>query len=78
MARTGTGDPESEDNSDVGTDLEHKTRDELAALLDKCCELADAVRYFEGDELVEVLDVLDSMRALMADNSTTLRAAISR
>jgi hypothetical protein len=62
----------------VGTDLERKTREELADLLEKCGELADGIRYFEGDELLELLDVLDSYRALLADNSTTLRAAVSR
>lgn len=63
---------------DSGTDLVRKTRDELAAILDQCGELADAVRFFEGDDLLLVLDTLDSFRALLADNSTTLRAAVSR
>ena len=58
-------------------DLEQKTRTRLAALLDQCGELADGVRYFEGDELLEVLDTLDSIRALLADNATTLRAAVA-
>lgn len=62
----------------TGTDLEAKTRRELARLLEQCGELADAVRYFEGRELLDVLDTLDSLRALLADNSTTLRAAVSR
>jgi NTP pyrophosphatase (non-canonical NTP hydrolase) len=62
----------------TGTDLEAKTRNELATILEQCGELADAVRYFEGDELLEVLDLLDSLRALLADNSTTLRAAVAR
>ena len=62
----------------TGTDLERKTRDELVRLLEQCGELADAVRYFDGDDLMAVLDTLDSIRALLADNSTTLRAAIAR
>jgi hypothetical protein len=62
----------------MGTDLVAKTRAELASLLDQCGELADGVRYFEDEDLVLVLDTLDSIRALIADNSTTLRAAISR
>jgi NTP pyrophosphatase (non-canonical NTP hydrolase) len=61
-----------------GFDLERKTREELALLLEQCGELADAVRYFDGDELVEVLNTLDSIRALLADNSTTLRASVAR
>jgi hypothetical protein len=59
------------------TNLVVKTREELAQLLEQCGELADAVRYFEGDDLLDVLSTLDSIRALLADNSTTLRAAIS-
>jgi hypothetical protein len=58
-------------------ELEKKTRERLATILDECGVLADGVRYFEGQELIEVLDTLDSLRALLADNSTTLRAAIS-
>lgn len=58
-------------------DLERKTRDRLAALLDQCGELADGVRYFEGEDLLAVLDTLDSIRALLADNATTLRAAVA-
>ena len=58
-------------------DLEKKTRDRLAALLDQCGELSDGVRYFEGDDLLAVLDTLDSIRALLADNATTLRAAVA-
>jgi hypothetical protein len=63
---------------DQFTDLERKTRTELAALLEQCGELADGVRFFEGNELLDVLTVLDSIRALMADNITTLRAAVGR
>jgi len=59
-------------------DLERKTREELANLLDQCGELSDGVRYFDGDDLLALLDTLDSFRALIADNATTLRAAVSR
>lgn len=62
----------------MSTDLADKTRTELASLLDQCGELADAVRFFEDDDLLLVLDTLDSIRALIADNATTLRAAVSR
>lgn len=58
-------------------DLEKKTRERLADLLDQCGELADGVRYFEGEDLLAVLDTLDSFRALLADNATTLRAAVA-
>jgi hypothetical protein len=61
----------------MAMDRERKARDELANLLEQCGELADGVRYFEGDDLLSLLDTLDSFRALIADNSTTLRAAVS-
>jgi hypothetical protein len=56
---------------------ERKTREVLARLLEQCCELADGVRIFEGEDLLDLLDALDSIRAHLADNSTTLRAAVS-
>lgn len=62
----------------MGTDLERKTREELARLLDRCGALAEGVRFLEGDDLLELLDEIDSMRALIADSSTTLRAAVAR
>ncbi len=58
-------------------ELERKTRKTLAELLDQCGELADGVRYFKGQDLLDVLDMIDYLRANLADNSTTLRAAIS-
>ncbi|CAN5160929.1 MAG: hypothetical protein H0V47_06900 [Chloroflexia bacterium] len=64
-------------NAQAHFDLEKKTRNRLANLLDQCGELADGVRYFEGDDLLAVLDTLDSIRALLADNATTLRAAVA-
>lgn len=63
--------------ADQQFDLEAKTRNRLANLLDQCGELADGVRYFDGDDLLAVLDTLDSIRALLADNATTLRAAVA-
>jgi hypothetical protein len=61
----------------MAMDRERKAREELAKLLEQCGELADGVRYFEGDDLFSLLDTLDSFRALIADNATTLRAAVS-
>jgi hypothetical protein len=61
----------------VETSREQKARDELARILEECGQLADGVRYFEGQELIDLLDTIDSYRALLADNSTTLRSAVS-
>lgn len=62
----------------MGTDLERKTREELAHLLDRCGALAEGVRFLQNDDLLELLDEIDSLRALIADSSTTLRAAVAR
>jgi hypothetical protein len=55
---------------------EAKAREELSDLLDQCGQFATAVRLLDGRELLEVLDTVDSARALSADNATTLRAII--
>ncbi len=62
----------------MGTDLERKTREELARMLDRCGALAEGVRFLEGNDLLELLDEIDSLRAMLSDSSTTLRAAIAR
>ena len=62
----------------MGTDLERRTRDELVGLLDRCGALAEGVRFLEGDDLLELLDELDSMRALMIDASLILRSSVLR
>jgi len=50
-----------------------KARENLVAALKECGELADAVATFQGKELLEVLDYLDSLRFVMAESGQLLQ-----
>lgn len=53
-----------------------KARENLVAALRECGELADAVATFQGDELLEVLDYLDSLRFVMAESGQILQGVV--
>lgn len=53
-----------------------KARENLVNALRHCGELADAVESFEGAELLEVLDYLDSLRFVMAESSQLLQGVL--
>ena len=53
-----------------------QARANLVAALRECGELADAVEHFEGDELLEVLSHLDSLRFVMAESGQILQGVI--
>lgn len=50
-----------------------QARANLVAALRECGELADAVQSFQGSELLEVLDHLDSLRFVMAESGQLLQ-----
>lgn len=50
-----------------------QARANLVAALRDCGELADAVESFQGSELLEVLDHLDSLRFVMAESGQLLQ-----
>ncbi|MDQ4100287.1 MAG: hypothetical protein M3121_07290 [Chloroflexota bacterium] len=54
-----------------------QARANLVNALRQCGELADAVATFEGDELLEVLNYLDSLRFVMAESGQLL-AGVAR
>ena len=54
-----------------------QARANLVAALRQCGELAAAVETFEGDELLEVLTYLDSLRFVMAESGQLL-AGVAR
>ncbi len=54
-----------------------QARANLVAALRECGELADAVATFEGNELIEVLTYLDSLRFVMAESGQLL-AGVAR
>lgn len=53
-----------------------KARENIVNSLRECGELAIAVETFEGDELIEVLDYLDSLRFVMAESAQILQGVI--
>lgn len=53
-----------------------KARENLVNALRECGDLADAVAHFEGQELLEVLDYLDSLRFVMAESGQILQGVL--
>lgn len=53
-----------------------QARRNLVSALRECGELADAVEHFEGDELLEVLAHIDSLRFVMAESSQLLQGVV--
>lgn len=53
-----------------------QARENLVNALRQCGELADAVEHFEGNELLEVLDFLDSIRFVMAESGQLLQGVV--
>ena len=53
-----------------------QARNNLVVALCECCELADAVESLEGQELLEVLVYLDSLRFVMAESGQLLQGVV--
>ena len=53
-----------------------KARQNIVNALRECGELAAAVESFEGDDLIEVLDYLDSLRFVMAESAQILQGVV--
>lgn len=53
-----------------------QARANLVAALRECCEFADAVESFQGEELLEVLIYLDSLRFVMAESGQLLQGVV--
>jgi hypothetical protein len=53
-----------------------KARQNLVNALRECGELAAAVETFDGAELLEVLDYLDSLRFVMAESGQLLAGVV--
>lgn len=69
--------------SDSGPNLDRnlyqrgaQARENLVAALRECGELADAVEHFEGQELLDVLIYLDSLRFAMAESGQLLQGVV--
>lgn len=64
------------DGTDNAADRGDKARANLVNALRECGELADAVAAFQGQELIEVLDYLDSLRFVMAESCQLLAGVV--
>ena len=53
-----------------------QARHNLVAALRECCDLADGVESLEGEELLEVLVYLDSLRFVMAESGQLLQGVV--
>lgn len=53
-----------------------QSRANLVSALRECCDLADGVEHFEGDELLEVLAYIDGLRFVMAESSQLLAGVV--
>jgi NTP pyrophosphatase (non-canonical NTP hydrolase) len=53
-----------------------QARKNLVAALRECGELADAVASFNGEELLEVLNYIDSLRFVMAESGQILQGVV--
>ncbi|MCC6313450.1 MAG: hypothetical protein IT337_05520 [Thermomicrobiales bacterium] len=64
------------DNYDTPTARAAQARSNLVHALRECCDLADAVEALQGDDLLETLRYLDSLRFVMADSSQQLQGVV--
>lgn len=53
-----------------------QARSNLVAALRECCDLADAVESLEGQDLLETLIYLDSLRFIMAESGQLLQGVV--
>ncbi|MGC4108563.1 MAG: hypothetical protein QM753_19740 [Thermomicrobiales bacterium] len=60
----------------MNADRAAQARENLVNALRECGELADAVAHFEGQDLIDTLDYLDSLRFVMAESSQLLAGVV--
>jgi len=53
-----------------------QARENLVNALRECCELADGIEHFEGQDLLEVLNHLDGLRFVMAESGQLLQGVV--
>lgn len=67
---------ESTPHSPVDAGRIAAVREKVVAALRECNELADAVESFEGEELLETLAYLDSLRFVIGENAQMLQGLV--
>ena len=60
----------------TNADRAAQARQNLVNALRECGELADAVAHFEGQDLLDTLDYLDSLRFVMAESAQLLAGVV--
>ena len=53
-----------------------QARENLVNALRECCELADGVEHFQGQDLLDVLEHIDGLRFVMAESSQLLQGVV--
>ena len=74
--RPDKGLPVDSSHSSSPAERASKARANLVNALRECGELADGVAHFEGQELLDVLEYLDSLRFVMAESSQILAGVV--
>ncbi len=72
----GDGEDGQVDSYDAVAARASKARTNLVAALRECCDLAEAVETLEGQDLLEVLIVIDSLRFVMAESGQLLQGVV--
>jgi hypothetical protein len=60
----------------VSPDRASQARENLVNALRECGELAEAVAHFEGQDLLDTLNYLDSLRFVMAESGQLLAGVV--
>ncbi|MGC4193055.1 MAG: hypothetical protein QM589_18060 [Thermomicrobiales bacterium] len=60
----------------AASDRAAQARRNLVNALRECGELADAIDHFEGQDLLDTLDYLDSLRFVMAESGQLLAGVV--
>jgi hypothetical protein len=64
------------DPAAVSSERAEQARQNLVNALRACGELADAVAHFEGQDLLDTLAYLDSLRFVMAESGQILAGVV--
>lgn len=66
----------SSDSGMANQDRASQARENLVNALRECGDLAEAVAHFEGQDLLDTLDYLDSLRFVMAESGQLLAGVV--
>ncbi|MGN6030557.1 MAG: hypothetical protein ACTHQE_02725 [Thermomicrobiales bacterium] len=76
MASPADPSPTPTASASASADRAAQARRNLVNALRECGDLADAVAHFEGQDLLDTLDYLDSLRFVMAESGQLLAGVV--